>query len=134
MKKTLTTFGLLLTTLMFGQTSEIELNYANGGYIELKKMGIEPKEGYTIKKTGLKIKESRPKGDGPYLVHTLVRDEDNSVAAVMLAKDGQKPIFVVMDPKTRTEEQYVKQTSFMAYAIDAEDALVELLQEIYWPE
>ena len=134
MKKILTIFGLLLMTSLSGQTSEIELNYANGGYIELQKMGIDSKEGYVIEETGLEIKERFPRGDGPYKVLKLVREENGSIAAVMLAQDGQKPIFVVIDPKTRTKQQYVQNSAIMGTGIDVEDALAKMLQTIYWPE
>lgn len=134
MKKILTIFGLLLMTSLSGQTSEIELNYANGGYIELQKMGIDSKEGYVIEETGLEIKERFPRGDGPYKVLKLVREENGSIAAVMLAQDGQKPIFVVIDPKTRTKQQYVQNSAIMGTGIDVEDDLAKMLQTIYWPE
>lgn len=134
MKRILTIFGLLLMTSVSGQTSEIELNYANGGYIELQKMGIDSKEGYVIEETGLEIKERFPRGDGPYKVLKLVREENGSIAAVMLAQDGQKPIFVVIDPKTRTKQQYVQNSAIMGTGIDVEDALAKMLQTIYWPE
>ena len=135
MKKTLTIFGLLLTTLMFGQTSEIELNYANGGYIELQKMGIDAKEGYVIEKTGLEFEDKFGiGGDGAYFVLKLFRTEDKSIAAIMIAQEGEKPVLTVMDPKTRGKKQYVSKERIIGSSFDATDAMAKMLQTIYWPE
>ncbi|MDA7722023.1 hypothetical protein N8851_02910 [Schleiferiaceae bacterium] len=134
MKQFLTILALLTATTMVGQTSEIELNYANGGYIELEKMGIDSKEGYTIEKTDLLFDEVFPRGDGPYSVLKLIRIEDKSIAAIMIAQDGVKPVFTVMDPKTKGRKQCVNNVGRMGTAIDVEDAFVKLLQKIYWTE
>ena len=134
MKQCLTTLAFVIATAVVGQTSEIELNYANGGYIELVKMGIRPKKEYTIEKTDLVFDEVFLRGDGPYSVLKLIRIEDKSIAAIMIAQDGVKPVFTVMDPKTKGRKQCVNNVGRMGTTIDVEDAFVKLLQKIYWTE
>jgi len=135
MKLTLATITFFLcATSLVGQTSEIELNYANGGYIELVKMGIDSKEGYTIDKTELVFGEMFKRGNGDYSVLKLVRIEDKSIAAIMVAQDGVKPVFTVMDPKTNGKKQCVNNIGLTGTTIDIEDAFVKLIQKIYWPE
>ena len=107
MKQCLTTLAFVIATAVVGQTSEIELNYANGGYIELEKMGIDSKEGYTIEKTDLVFDEVFLRGDGPYSVLKLIRIEDKSIAAIMIAQDGVKTSLYCDGPKKQRGENNV---------------------------
>jgi len=104
MKKILTIFGLLLTTLMFGQTTQMEMNYANGGYIELAKMGMDQMEGYEIRETGILFPPARgllSMSNQNFYVLKLVRTKDESIAAIMIAEKGVKTSDDCYGPKDR---------------------------------
>ena len=93
-------------------------------------MGIRSEEKDTpLKRTDLVFDEVFLRGDGPYSVLKLIRIEDKSIAAIMIAQDGVKPVFTVMDPKTKGRKQCVNNVGRMGTTIDVEDAFVKLLQK-----
>lgn len=142
MKKTLTIFGLLLTTLLFGQTTQMEMNYANGGYIELAKMGMDQMEGYEIRETGILFPPARgllSMSKKNFYVLKLVRTKDESIAAIMIAEKGEKPVMTVMDPKTDRDwfgENNYEATERGPQGIyfDYQTSLAWMIMRQFWPE
>lgn len=133
MKKTLTIFGLLLTTLMFGQTSFEEFNYANNGYRLLKESGLPERTDLSF------VEDSRFEvfNDDDFVILKLVR-EDNSVACVFLGYESMFSYGVICDPKSSKEIKAKSRDSLRLFysdgKIDEHKIVIELMQRLFWPE
>ena len=126
---------LAITTNLSAQTTLDEFNYANGGYLKLKKLGADPKQGYSI----IQDESHRNywgKWIGTYEVYKLIRDKDNSLSAVIFYHKTMDEVYcTVVEPQSELEILNLsisKQKIFSGWVAAQPSLFLDMVQQAYW--
>lgn len=133
--KLLTAFLLVLSTSLVAQTTLDEYNYANGGYLQLEKLGADSKSGYEIIKDETHRFYSG-KWISTYQIFKLIRTEDESLAAVIFYNKTVKEVYcTAVDPNSELDIQQRSlsdQRIFSGWVASQPSLFIDMVQQAYW--
>jgi hypothetical protein len=126
-----------LTTSLFAQTTLDEFNYANGGYLQLEKLGADPKSGYSIVKDE-SHRNYWGKWTGTYEVYKLIRVQDSSLSAVIFYNKTMGEVYcTVVEPRSDLEVLQLslsKQKIFSGWVSAQPSLFLDMVQQAYWKD
>ena len=126
-----------LSTSLFAQTTLDEFNYANGGYLQLEKLGADPKSGYSIIKD-----ESHRNYWGKWIptydIYKLIRVNDGSLSAVIFYNKTMGEVYcTVVEPQSELEILQLslsKQKIFSGWVAAQPSLFLDMVQQAYWKD